>query len=79
MEELPGVREISRAPEDDRRARTLIAQLHRAGFSHRDLKPSNIVINSLGQVFLIDLEGLRFEGEVTPQRAVADLKRYERD
>lgn len=76
MEELTGVREIT--PQDDRAARALIARLHRAGFSHRDLKRSNIVINAQGEAFLIDLEGLRFEGEVSPERAAADLKRYER-
>jgi hypothetical protein len=71
--------EIAKAqPADAGAARKLIARLHDAGFSHRDLKPSNIVVNEKGEAFLIDLEGLRFVGEVTPEQRAKDLARFER-
>lgn len=73
MEELPGVRKAS-----DATARALIARLHEAGFLHRDLKRSNIVMNEKGEASLIDLEGLRFVGAVSPEQRAKDLSRFER-
>ena len=72
MEEIQNVRQA-----DSDAARKLIARLHAAGFSHRDLKPSNIVANDKG-TYLIDLEGLRFLGEVSPEQRTKDLARFER-
>jgi tRNA A-37 threonylcarbamoyl transferase component Bud32 len=72
MEEIANAR-----PADADAARKLIARLHEAGFSHRDLKPSNIVANERG-TYLIDLEGLCFLGEVSPEQRAKDLARFER-
>jgi tRNA A-37 threonylcarbamoyl transferase component Bud32 len=73
MEEIPNAR-----PASVEAARKLIERLHEAGFSHRDLKPSNIVMNDKGEAVLIDLEGLRFVGEVSPQQRAKDWARFER-
>jgi hypothetical protein len=73
MEEIPNAR-----PADPDAARELIARLHDAGFSHRDLKPSNIVMNEKGDAILIDLEGLRFVGDISPEQRAKDLARFER-
>ena len=73
MEEIPDAR-----PASADAARNLIQRLHDAGFSHRDLKPSNIVMNSKGEAVLIDLEGLSFVGEVSPEQRAKDLARFER-
>ncbi len=82
MEELKNVRDVSQWPgnrrQTARRVGELIARLHEAGFSHRDLKESNIVLDPDGRPALLDLEGLKFDGCVSPRRAAADLKRLAR-
>ena len=82
MEEIPGATELrtwrgekSRAISD---AENLIAKMHAAGFTHRDLKETNLIFDSAGKLFLIDLEGLEFVGEVSAGRAAADKARFER-
>jgi tRNA A-37 threonylcarbamoyl transferase component Bud32 len=59
-------------------AGALLARLHNEGFSHRDLKETNILFDPQQCAFLIDLEGLSFQGIVAPARAQADLSRLAR-
>lgn len=61
-----------------RAAAELIARLHDEGFAHRDLKETNLIFDRHGRLFLIDLEGLEFEGNVSPARARSDLARFAR-
>ena len=61
-----------------RKAAHLIAKLHEEGFSHRDLKASNLLLAADGHLYLIDLDGLEFAGDVNAGRAEADLARLER-
>jgi tRNA A-37 threonylcarbamoyl transferase component Bud32 len=51
----------------------LIGRLHEQGFTHRDLKPSNLLIARDNRPYLIDLDGLRRVGRVSPARALADV------
>jgi len=51
----------------------LIGRLHEQGFTHRDLKPSNLLIARDDRPYLIDLDGLRLVGRVSPVRALADV------
>lgn len=51
----------------------LIGRLHQQGFTHRDLKPSNVLIGRDGRPSLIDLDGLRLAGQVSPARASVDV------
>jgi tRNA A-37 threonylcarbamoyl transferase component Bud32 len=82
MEEIPGARCLGEWRGDSLAAASqvarLIAMLHEAGFTHRDLKESNLVFDQTGTVHLIDLEGLKFVGTVTPGQAAADLARLGR-
>jgi serine/threonine protein kinase len=82
MEELPNVHDLSQWTGDYKlgaqRVRELVARLHERGFSHRDLKLTNIVLDAEARPFLVDLEGVQFVGEVTPERAAADLERLAR-
>ncbi len=82
MEEIPGATELRKWRGEKARAisdaEKLIAQMHAAGFTHRDLKETNLIFDSAGKLFLIDLEGLEFVGEVSAQRAEADMARFER-
>jgi serine/threonine protein kinase len=82
MEELTGVRDLSQWTGNYKlaaqRVRELVAKLHERGFSHRDLKLTNIMLDAEARPFLVDLEGVRFVGEVTPERAAADLVRLAR-
>jgi tRNA A-37 threonylcarbamoyl transferase component Bud32 len=59
-----------------RRLAELLGRLHEAGFSHRDLKDTNIVFDPAGKPFLIDVDGIRFRGEVGDRRALSDLDRF---
>jgi tRNA A-37 threonylcarbamoyl transferase component Bud32 len=58
-----------------RQAARLIGKLHDEGFSHRDLKESNLVLGADEQLFLIDLDGLKFDLDLPASRAAADLIR----
>ena len=82
MEEIPGATELRKWRGEKSSAvssaENLIAKMHAAGFTHRDLKETNLVFDSSGKLFLIDLEGLEFVGEVSTQRASADLARFAR-
>ena len=75
MEEIPGATSGDEAAALPRVA-GLLAQLHNEGFSHRDLKETNIVLDARGQPYLLDLEGLRFVGELSLARAAADVARF---
>lgn len=66
-------------PEIIRQAARVIARLHREGFSHRDLKESNLVLDHSGQIHMLDLDGLKFLGDVPERRAAIDLARFMRD
>jgi tRNA A-37 threonylcarbamoyl transferase component Bud32 len=61
-----------------RKTAELIAQLHQQGFSHRDLKETNLVLDGEQRLYLLDLDGLKFHGEVPENRVVADLMRLAR-
>ncbi|HEY2587531.1 MAG TPA: serine/threonine-protein kinase [Tepidisphaeraceae bacterium] len=43
-----------------------VAALHRAGLTHRDLKPANILVNSQGQVKLVDFGIARVVNALSP-------------
>lgn len=58
-----------------RQAAQLIARLHNDGFSHRDLKESNLVLSDAGRLHILDLDGLKFVGDLPLTRATADLER----
>ena len=80
MEEIPGAIDFGEWRGDKQqsmeRVAELLAKLHNEGFSHRDLKETNIVFDEAGRLYLIDLEGLRFVGEIPFTRAAADLARF---
>lgn len=86
MEEVPGAVELGRRiaegglgdPGLIRQAGELLGRLHREGLTHRDLKESNLVLDRLGRLYLIDLDGLEYVDEVGPGRAAADLERFNR-
>lgn len=82
MEEIRGATLLSQwQGAKDRaieRVAWLLASLHEAGFFHRDLKASNLVFDDRSEVYLIDMEGLGFAGEVTMEQAAADLERLDR-
>lgn len=46
-----------------------VARLRQEGFSHRNLKERNLLLDPQGRSWLIDLEGLQFERQVSPERA----------
>jgi tRNA A-37 threonylcarbamoyl transferase component Bud32 len=56
----------------------LVAKLHNEGFSHRDLKESNLVVGTDGRLYLLDLDGLNFVGDVRESRCATDLGRLAR-
>ena len=83
MEEIAGAVELGQRLREGppgaalaRQAGQLLGRLHREGFSHRDLKEGNLVLDASGRLHLLDLDGLRFLGEVPPARALADLERF---
>jgi tRNA A-37 threonylcarbamoyl transferase component Bud32 len=87
MEEIPGAVDLrdyllahnEPNPAIIREAARVIALMHREGFSHRDLKASNLALDGNGQIYMLDLDGLKFLGEVPDWRAAADLARLLRD
>ena len=86
MEEIPGAVSLEArlrdGPHPEQRLIEsighLLGRLHGEGFSHRDLKSSNIILDSSEWPRLIDLDGLRFIGEVPLARAKTDLERIAR-
>lgn len=60
------------------RIASLLARLHNRGFSHRDLKWTNILLDPQLEPYLIDLDGIRRPGRVSPRQAAADLARLAR-
>ena len=57
----------------------MLGRLHDEGFSHRDLQAANILVDAEARAYLIDMDGLRYLGEVSDSRAVADLARLAHD
>jgi tRNA A-37 threonylcarbamoyl transferase component Bud32 len=82
MEAIPGATDLGQWRGQPatalRAAAELIARLHDEGFAHRDLKETNLIFDRQGRLFLIDLEGLDFEGSVPLHRARSDLARFAR-
>ncbi len=82
MEEIPNVVELPDWKGDLRRVvrdmAELVARLHNEGFRHRDLKATNILVGPAGQLYLIDLEGLRYMKTVPRARVLFDLGRLAR-
>ena len=86
MEEIPGAKELGNwlkaghSPDAAlvRKLADTIARLHEEGFSHRDLKLSNLVLSEDENIFVLDLDGLKFVHNVSTRRAAADLERLER-
>lgn len=82
MEAIAEGNDLAQWPGDPaqalRAAADLIARLHNEGFGHRDLKETNLIFDRQGRLFLIDLEGLDFEGTVALSRARSDLARFAR-
>ena len=68
----PPTRELARAVGE------LVGKLHAEGFSHRDLKETNLVLDSAGKLYVLDLDGLTFQPELTEARAALDLERLAR-
>jgi hypothetical protein len=57
----------------------LLRLLHEEGFRHRDLKAGNLMVRAgEGEATLIDLDGLRYMGEVPWKRRRKDLARLHR-
>ena len=87
MEEIPGARTLQRhlrsghllAPALVCAAAELIARLHNEGFTHGDLNERNLVLDAQGRMFLLDLDALKFHGEVPPSAAADDLARLAAD
>jgi tRNA A-37 threonylcarbamoyl transferase component Bud32 len=86
MEEIAGAMDLGEqlrsgwVPDNGavKQASLLIAKLHNEGFSHRDLKESNLVLNAGGKLHILDLDGLRFFGNISERRAALDLTRLAR-
>jgi len=82
MEEIPDAQHLGQWRGDPyvaaRTAAALLAKLHHEGFRHRDLKETNLVFDPEDRLFLIDLEGLEFVGEISARRAARDLARLHR-
>jgi tRNA A-37 threonylcarbamoyl transferase component Bud32 len=57
---------------------TLVARLHEEGFSHRDLKETNLVLDDQGNLYVLDLDGLKFRERIPERRAALDLLRLAR-
>ena len=55
----------------------LTAAFHRNGFFNRDLKHENVLcaITDPGQLWVVDLDGVRWRGWITRRRAARDLRR----
>jgi tRNA A-37 threonylcarbamoyl transferase component Bud32 len=79
MEEIPNAIDAGQWNGDPRHAAqmlgTLLADLHNDGFTHRDLKETNLLFDANGVPHLIDLDGLNFVFDVTPDEAAANLQR----
>ncbi len=81
-EEIPGATPIPAWHGDLGRAglalAPVIARMHNAGLAHRDLKESNILMDANGVPHLVDMDGIRFVGELSAQREARDLARLAR-
>ena len=55
----------------------LAAKFHRHGFFNRDLKHENVLCASTDprQLWVVDLDGVRWRGWITRRRAARDLRR----
>ncbi len=60
------------------RVGNLVGRLHREGFSHRDLKETNILVDPAGMPWLVDLDGVKFRGDVDSETARENLARLRR-
>jgi tRNA A-37 threonylcarbamoyl transferase component Bud32 len=76
MEEISQAIDAGQADDSSlRKLAPLLARLHEEGFTHRDLKETNLLFDAGGAPHLIDLDGLRFLGDVSPSEAAANLRR----
>lgn len=55
---------------------TLIGRAHAQGFLHADLHPKNLLAGEAGELYLIDLDGSRFEPDLSDADRVANLERF---
>lgn len=82
MEAIPGAVDLGQWPGNPahtlRCAAELVAKLHNEGFTHRDLKETNLVLDRDGRLFIIDLDGLEYLGNVPNGRAGTDIARFSR-
>lgn len=87
MEEIPDAIMLRRhlrtgqrpGPDLLRAAAALVARLHQEGFTHGDLNERNLLLTPSGQLFLIDLDALRYAGTVAEADAARDLRRLGAD
>ncbi|MAF64317.1 MAG: hypothetical protein CMJ84_01485 [Planctomycetes bacterium] len=66
-------RSVARNPRLVRELGRLLARIHACGVDHRDLHPGNVLIDGTGNVWLIDLGGVRFRRRSTAPLMVRDL------
>lgn len=57
----------------------MIGLLHGAGFSNRDLKASNLLVTGGGEIWLVDLDGIRHMERVNEEVRIKNLRRIVRD
>jgi tRNA A-37 threonylcarbamoyl transferase component Bud32 len=62
-----------------RETAAILATLHGAGYVHGDLNTSNLVFGAAGNLYLVDLDTMRFIGSVSQDQALRELARFSRE